>query len=411
MSARAATQPPSSATRRAHRASEPVHRATRAVRAAIGSDAEHRAVVPPLHLSANFVFDAPGECGRYDYTRSGNPTRDHLADAIAEAEGGAAAVVTASGMAAVTVVTQLLGAGDVLLAPHDCYAGCHRLFLAESRRVGFEALFVDQSSERAFELARHRRPRIIWLESPSNPLLRVADIGAWARVAREVGALCVVDNTLLSPANQRPLDLGAHLVVHSTTKFLNGHSDVVGGAVVAKDAGMTEELAWWTNCLGVSGAPFDAYLTLRGLRTLHARASIHETNALAIVDVLRTHPIVSALYHPSLPAHPSHDIAKRQQTGWGSLVSFELEGGRQTVDAFLQSLRYFTLAESLGGVESLVAHPATMTHAAMDEEAQAVAGIGEGLLRLSVGIEHVDDLTADLRQALDDAEAAACVPF
>lgn len=386
------------------------HRATRAVRAAIGSDGEHRAVVPPLHLSANFVFDAPGEFGRYDYTRSGNPTRDHLAEAIAEAEGGAGGVVTASGMAAVTVVSHFLSAGDVLLAPHDCYGGCQRLFLAESRRVGFEVIFVDQSSEDAFEVARNTRPRIIWVETPSNPLLRVTDISAWAGVAREVGALCVVDNTFLSPASQQPLALGADIVVHSTTKFLNGHSDVVGGAVVASDPDVVEEIGWWTNCLGVGGAPFDAYLTLRGMRTLHARAAIHETNALAIVDLLGSHSLVSALYHPSLPTNTGHDIAKRQQTAWGSLVSFELEGGRRTVDAFLESLQYFTLAESLGGVESLVAHPWTMTHASMEEEARAVAGIGEGLLRFSVGIEHVDDLVGAVRKALDHAGAAACVP-
>lgn len=385
-------------------------RKTRAVRAAIGSDTSHRAVVPPLHLSANFVFDAPGVCGDYDYTRSGNPTRDHLADALADLEGGAGAVVTSSGMAAVTVVTHLAGRGDVLFAPHDCYGGCHRLFTAERRRIGLDVLFVDQSSDDALELARRADPAIIWLETPSNPLLRVTDIAAWARVARDVGAICVVDNTFLSPANQRPLELGADIVVHSTTKLLNGHSDVVGGAVVARDAELLEDLAWWTNCLGVSGAPFDSYLTLRGLRTLHARTAIHETNALAVVDLLRHRPIVSSVHHPSLPAHPGHAVARRQQTGWGSLVSFELAGGRPTVEAFVRALRHFTLAESLGGVESLVAHPATMTHASMDAEARAVAGIGEGLVRLSVGIEACGDLVADLGQALESAAAAACVP-
>jgi cystathionine gamma-synthase len=380
------------------------------VRAAIGSDREHRSVVPPLHLSANFVFDAPGSCGRYDYTRSGNPTRDHLAAAIADAEGGADAVVTSSGMAAVAVVGQLLRAGDLLIAPHDCYGGCHRLFTAESRRVGFEVIFADQSDPETFELARRRRPRMIWLESPSNPLLRVTDIRAWARVAKESGALCVADNTFLSPVNQRPLELGADLVVHSTTKFLNGHSDVVGGAVVSADPSLAEEIAWWTNCLGVSGAPFDSYMTLRGMRTLHARAAVHEANALGVVEVLREHPLVAAVYHPSLPGHTGHAIAARQQRGWGSLVSFELHGGRASVDAFLSGLEHFTLAESLGGVESLVAHPATMTHASMDERAREVAGIGAGLLRLSVGIESLEDLTSDVRRALDGAGAVACVP-
>jgi cystathionine gamma-synthase len=383
---------------------------TRTVRAAIGTDQSHGAVVPPLHLSANYVFDAPGECGRYDYTRSGNPTRDHLSEAIAAAEGGASCVVTSSGMAAVSLITQLLEPGDLLLAPHDCYGGCHRLFTAESRRVGFEVLFVDQSTEAAFELARERKPRIVWLETPSNPLLRVTDLTRWVHIAREIGAVSVADNTFLSPANQRPLDLGVDLVLHSTTKFINGHSDVVGGAVVAKDAPLGEDLAWWANCIGVTGSPFDAYLTLRGLRTLYARCEVHERNALAVVGALQAHKAVAKVYHPSLPDHPGHEHALRQQTGWGSLVSFELHGGRESVDDFLAALRHFTLAESLGGVESLVTHPATMTHASMDAEAQRIAGIGEGLLRLSVGIEHVDDLTADVRHALDRVEEGLCVP-
>ncbi len=384
------------------------HVTTRTVRAAIGVDREHRAVVAPLHLSANFVFDGPGKCGRYDYSRTANPTRDHLADAIADAEGGAACVVTATGMAAVTVITHLLQPGDVLIAPHDCYGGCHRLFMAESRRVGFEVLFVDQSTEAALALARRRRPRIIWLETPSNPLLRVIDLATWARLANEVGALSVADNTFLSPVNQRPLDLGVDLVVHSTTKFINGHSDVVGGAVVSRDEALGDELAWWVNCLGVPGSPFDAYLTLRGLRTLHARVAVHDANALAVVEVLGKHPAVSSVHHPSLPDHPGHEFACRQQSGWGSLVSFELAGGRAAVDDFLSELRHFTLAESLGGVESLVAHPATMTHASMDAAVRRTAGIGEGLIRLSVGIEHVEDLTSDVRRALDRVEERLC---
>lgn len=383
--------------------------ATRAVRAGIGVDEGHRAVVPPLHLSANFVFDAPGVCGTYDYSRTANPTRDLLAEAVADAEGGAGAVITATGMAAVTVVTHLLRPGDVLLAPHDCYGGCHRLFSAESRRVGFDVVFLDQGSEESFEVARGLRPRIVWLESPSNPLLRVTDLARWSALAREAGALSVADNTFLSPANQRPLDLGADLVVHSTTKFINGHSDVVGGAVVAKDAARAEELAWWANCLGLTGSPFDAYLTLRGLRTLHARSAVHERNALAVVELLTRHPAVARVHHPSLPGHPGHEVARRQQNGWGSLVSFELAGGRATIDPFLEALRHFTLAESLGGVESLVAHPATMTHASMDAEARRVAGIGDGLLRLSVGIEEGADLVADLEHALERVKEAACV--
>lgn len=383
---------------------------TRAVRAGIASDQEHRAVVPPIHLSSNFVFDAPGVCGRYDYTRSGNPTRDHLADAVADLEGGEACSITSSGMAAVSVVTHLLKAGDVLVAPHDLYGGCHRLFVAESRRVGFDVHFVDQTAPDAIERVSRLGPRMIWLETPSNPLLRVTDLAGWSAVGHDLGALVVADNTFLSPANQRPIEGGADLVVHSTTKFINGHSDVVGGAVVSDTSELGEEIAWWTNCLGVSGAPFDAWLTLRGLRTLSARCRVHEQNALAVVEALAHHPAVSAVYHPSLPGHPGHEIARRQQTGWGSLVSFEVAGGRPAVDAFLASLTHFTLAESLGGVESLVAHPETMTHASMDAQARRTAGIGPGLLRLSVGIEDEGDLVADIGRALDRAEEALCVP-
>lgn len=387
----------------------PVSCTTRTVRSALAEDMGHGSVIPPIYLSTNFVFDKPGECGRYDYTRSGNPTRDQLGDALSKLESGCGAVITSSGVSAVAVVTQLLSHGDVLLAPHDCYSGCHRLFLAESRRVGFKVVFVDQSAPEAVTAAHELRPRVIWLETPSNPLLRVTDIAAWSRVAKDVGATCVVDNTFLSPVNQRPLELGADLVVHSTTKLLNGHSDVVGGAVVSKDPELFEQIAWWANCLGLTGAPFDSFLTLRGIRTLQARSRVHEENALAVVAALEGHSAVKALYHPSLPDHEGHEIAARQQLGWGSLISFDLHGGRTGVDAFLDGLEHHTLAESLGGVESLIAHPATMTHASMDKEARATAGITEGLLRLSVGIEDAADLVADLCAALVRTEEAACV--
>lgn len=385
---------------------QPAGATTKAVRAAIASDLEHRAVVPPLHLSSNFVFDAPGVCGRYDYTRSGNPTRDHLADALMALEGGAACSIVSSGMAAVSVVTHLLKSGDVLIAPHDCYGGCHRLLIAESRRVGFEVHFMDQTAPGAHAAVARLRPRMVWLETPSNPLLRITDLAAWAEAAHATGAMVVADNTFLSPANQCPFDYGADIVVHSTTKFINGHSDVVGGALVARTAELGEELAWWTNCVGASGAPFDAWLTLRGLRTLAARNRVHASNTGAVVAALLRHPLVTAVHHPSIPEHPGHELARRQQSGWGSLVSFEVAGGRPVVEALLPQLEYFTLAESLGGVESLVAHPETMTHASMDADARETAGIGSGLLRLSVGIEDAADLVADLRHALDHAGEA-----
>lgn len=382
---------------------------TATVRAGIAKDTQHGAVVPPLYLSTNFVFDGPGRPRRYDYTRSGNPTRDQLGDAVAQLEGGAGAVITSSGMAAVATVTQLLGRGDLLLAPHDLYGGCHRLFTAESRRVGFEVRFVDMSADGGLEAVRHLRPQVVWVETPSNPLLRITDIEAWVKWAHAVGAICAVDNTFLSPASQRPLDFGADLVVHSTTKFINGHSDVVGGAVVARDPDLHEEMAWWANCLGLTGSPFDAYQTLRGLRTLDARVRVHEANALEVVATLQAHPAVAKVHHPSRPGHPGHEIAARQQTGFGSLVTLELHGGLPAVEAFVDGLDHFSLAESLGGVESLISHPWTMTHASMEEQARREAGIHDGMLRLSVGIEAASDLTADLGNALRRAEEAACV--
>lgn len=381
--------------------------ATRAVRAGIGADTGHHAVMPPVHLSSNYFFQSPGVFERYDYTRSGNPTRDLAAEAIADLEGGRGAVVTSSGMAAVTVATRLLSAGDLLVAPHDCYGGCHRLFAAEHRRGAFRVRFLDQTRPDALDEVRALRPRMIWLETPSNPLMRITDIAAWARLADDAGAVCVADNTFLSPVNQRPLSLGAHVVVHSTTKFINGHSDVVGGAVVAADESLLQDLGSWANTFGVTGAPFDAYLTLRGLRTLHARSRVHEENALRVVDLLHRSDVVKSVNHPSLPGHPGHEIARSQQSGWGSLLSFELQGGRPAVDAFVDGLAHFALAESLGGVESLVAHPWTMTHVSMDEPARLEAGIRDGLLRLSVGIESAEDLLDDLERALERAGRAA----
>ena len=374
---------------------------TRAVRAGIATGHEHAAVVPPLHLSSTFAFDGFGQKGRYDYTRSGNPTRDILGAAIAELECGSHGIVTGSGMSAITTVLQLLRPGDLVVATHDCYGGTHRLLSHLAKRGLFEVAFVDLPRWLGAPVAR--APKLVWIETPSNPLLRITDIAAVATAARALGALVVVDNTFLSPAWQRPISHGADIVVHSTTKYLNGHSDVVGGAVVTRDAGLGEELAWWANCLGLTGAPFDSYLTLRGLRTLHARTAMHEENAAAVVATLASHPAVGRVWYPGLREHPGHAIARRQQGGFGAMVSFELRGGARAVQAFLEGLAHFTLAESLGGVESLVAHPATMTHAAMDPDARRRAGISDALLRLSVGIEAEVDLVADLEAGLGRA--------
>jgi len=376
---------------------------TRAVRAGLDTDTQFGAVVPPIHLTTTFSFAAFGEKRSYDYSRSGNPTRDLLAGALAELEGGAGAVVTASGMAAVGLVTQLFRPGQLAIVPHDCYGGTYRLFNALRERGSLAVRFVDFQDPAALTAALADGPALVWVETPSNPLLRIVDIAAVAGSAREAGALVVADNTFLSPVWQRPLALGADVVVHSTTKYLNGHSDVVGGAVIAADRQLHERLAWWANCIGVTGAPFDSYLTLRGLRTLHARMRAHGENADEVARLLAAHPAVARVHYPGLESHPGHALARAQQQGFGAMVSFELAGGTAEVQGFLSALRNFSLAESLGGVESLVAHPASMTHAAMDAEARARAGISDTLIRLSVGIEEAADLTRDLAQALEAA--------
>jgi cystathionine gamma-synthase len=376
---------------------------TRAVRAGVATDRSHGAVIPPIYLSSTFSFAGLREKRTYDYTRTANPTRDTLAGALSELEEGAGAIVTSTGLSAVLLVVQLLKPSDRLVAPHDCYGGTRRLLDTLAERGHFNVEYVNQSDADELTAALARPARMVWVETPSNPLLRITDLAHAVALARRAGALLVVDNTFLSPALQRPLRFGADLVVHSTTKYLNGHSDVVGGAVVARDPGLVEELAWWANVIGVTGAPFDSYLTLRGVRTLHPRIRAHLENAAAVVELLSRHPAVARVHYPGLPEHPGHAVAARQQTGFGAMVSFELEGGEAAVAPFLDGLRCFTLAESLGGVESLVAHPATMTHASMTPEQQATAGITDGLLRLSVGIEGTADLIEDLVLALDRA--------
>ena len=383
---------------------------TAAVRAGIESDSQYGAVVPALHLSTNFTFEGLGRRRRHDYTRSGNPTRDLLGEALAELEHGATGIVTASGMAAVALVLQIVPEGGLVLAAHDCYGGTWRLLDAWARKGRLRVEFGDLTDAASATAALQRKPALVWIETPSNPLLRISDIHALAQAARATGALCVVDNTFLSPALQRPLELGADVVVHSTTKYINGHGDVVGGAVVAREAAVGAELGWWANCIGLAGAPFDSYMTLRGLRTLAARMRVHEENAAAVASQLVAHPAVARVYWPGLATHRGHALATRQQAGYGAMIAFELAGGQAAIAAFLDGLRCFSLAESLGGVESLVAHPATMTHASMAPEARRAAGIGDGLLRLSVGIEDARDLCTDLAAALARAQAVAAVP-
>ncbi len=373
---------------------------TRAVRAGIDKDPQHGAVTPPLHLSSNFSFSGFNQKRAYDYSRSGNPTRDLLAEALADLEQGAGAVVTSSGMAAVALTLELVPAGGRVLAAHDCYGGTWRLLDAWARKGRFDVHFADLTDPSALAAGLAEGPSLVWVETPSNPLLRITDIRHVARAAHATGALCVVDNTFLSPALQQPVALGADVVVHSTTKYINGHSDVVGGAAVAREPEVADKLKWWGNCLGLTGAPFDSWLTLRGLRTLNARLRAHQENAAALAELLDTHPAVARVFYPGLRNHPQRALAKRQQSGFGAMLSFELAGGEDAVREFLDGLQCITLAESLGGVESLIAHPATMTHAAMAPEARRAAGISDTLLRLSVGIEDIADLSRDLRAAL-----------
>jgi cystathionine gamma-synthase len=379
---------------------------TRTVRAGIATDAHHGAVVPPIHLSSTFAFAGFDKKGKYDYTRSGNPTRDQLAGALTELEEGAGAVVTSTGMSAVALALQLVPPGGRVLAAHDCYGGTYRLLRALAARGQITLELADLTAPDAAATIERCRPALLWVETPSNPLLRITDLRTVAEAGHRAGAIVVADNTFLSPALQRPLTLGADIVVHSTTKYLNGHSDVVGGAVIARDPAQLETLAWWGNCLGLTGSPFDSFLTLRGVRTLFARMRVHEENAHAVARALDEHPAVLAVHYPGLPTHPGHHIAAGQQAGFGAMVSFALRGGRAVVEQFTAGLSCFTLAESLGGVESLIAHPATMTHASMDPEARHAAGITDGLLRLSVGIEDARDLIGDLTRALDSVVGA-----
>jgi cystathionine gamma-synthase len=386
---------------------------TRAVRAGIDRDTAFGAVTPPLVLSSNFSFAGFNDKRRYDYTRSGNPTRDLLGEALAELEGGAGGVVTATGMAAITLVLNaLLEPGDRLVVPHDGYGGSWRLFNALAKKGAFELVTVDLTDPRALADALLDPPKLVWIETPSNPLLRITDLRFVIDAAHRAGALAVVDNTFLSPALQNPIAFGADVVVHSTTKYINGHSDVVGGAVIARDAALHEQLAWWANALGITGSPFDSFLTLRGLRTLDARLRVHEENARALALWLDAQPAVAQVHYPGLASHPGHALAARQQHGFGAMLSVELHavegvGGEAAVRAFVEGLACFTLAESLGGVESLIAHPATMTHAAMSAEARVAAGITDGLSRLSVGIEALEDLQADLAAGFARIEALA----
>jgi len=374
---------------------------TIAIRTALESDEQYRAVIPPIYLTSTFAYKEIGVEQRYDYTRSANPTRDALAEAVSVLEGGFGATVTSSGMAATTLVTSLLNPNDYVIVPHDCYGGTFRLFSQLAERGLLQVKFIDQSDINLFQQTiKQCQPKIVWVESPSNPLLRVVDIQDISKILKQSNTLLVVDNTFLTPIFQTPFELGADIVIHSTTKYINGHSDVVGGIVVAKSETLHQTMQEWANTLGLSGSPFDSYMTLRGLRTLKLRMKAHEKTAHALARVLSEHPSVEKVYYPGLSSHPSHAIAKKQQSGFGGMLSFEIKGGLREVKKFFKRIEYFSLAESLGGVESLVCHPYTMTHAPLSSEDKKKAGISENLIRISVGIEEQEDLIKSIQVAI-----------
>jgi cystathionine gamma-synthase len=376
---------------------------TRCVHAGVQPDPSYGAVMPPIYQSSTFAFRDVCTNAGYDYTRSGNPTRAALEEAIALLEGGAGATCTSTGMSAVVVALNLLPKGSHLLCTVDCYGGTFRALEHAKATYGLEVTYLDLGELDAVAAAFRPNTRMVWIETPSNPLLRLTDVAAVVALARRNGALTVVDNTFLSPVSQQPFRQGADLVVHSTTKYLNGHSDVVGGAVVAGPGktALVQQIQSVNNLLGTSQSPHDCFLVLRGIKTLQLRMRAHEVGALAVAEYLAAHSAVARVHYPGLATHPQHELARRQQSGFGGMVSFELaDGRRDRVDHVLRTLRWFTLAESLGGVESLVAHPASMTHASMTPEARARAGITDGVIRLSVGIEDPADLLADLDAAL-----------
>ncbi|NVK24886.1 MAG: cystathionine gamma-synthase [Gammaproteobacteria bacterium] len=374
--------------------------ATIAVQTGLNSDSNHNSVVAPIYMATNYRFDDMTQPPQYDYSRCANPTRDLLANALAELEGGAGATVTSSGMAAINLVLQLLTPQDTLVAPHDCYGGTHRLFESLAKKGAFKLVWLNFYADDVEQQLLTLKPNLIWLETPSNPLVRIADIKKICKTAKLVNALVAADNTFLSPLGQSPLALGTDIVVHSNTKYLNGHSDVVSGAVVCKSEELQEQIAWWANNTGVTGSPFDSYMILRGIRTLPLRIKQHSANAQAVAELLQAHEFVEKVNYPGLSNHPQHQLANEQHKFHGGMLSFELKGTENNVAAFVNALNLFTLAESLGGTESLVCHPGTMTHAAMPEEAQLEAGITKQLVRFSVGIEDKSDLIADVLQAL-----------
>jgi cystathionine beta-lyase/cystathionine gamma-synthase len=374
---------------------------TIAIHAGGRPDVAFGAVSVPIYQTSTFVFEDIGKTKGYDYSRTANPTRKVLENTIAQLEGGKAGFAFATGMAAEATVMHLLKAGDHVISADDIYGGTYRLFQNVMQDFELEFTFLRMDSRQAIEGAIRPNTKMLWLESPSNPLLNIVDVEMVADVAKKHGILTVMDNTFATPYFLRPIDFGVDLVVHSTTKYLNGHCDVVGGAVVTTTNELTKRVQFLLNAMGTCAAPFDCWLVLRGIATLAVRMKQHEANATAVANYLTEHPAVKKVFYPGLKSHPGHEIAKRQMKGFGGVVSFELKGGIEAVNSFLRRIKVFALAESLGDVTSLADHPATMTHASMPKEHREKVGITDELIRLSVGLENVEDLIDDLRQALE----------
>ncbi|MBI4303821.1 MAG: PLP-dependent transferase [Chloroflexi bacterium] len=374
---------------------------TAAIHAGERPDTKYGAISPPIYQTSTFAFEDIGKTRGYDYSRSGNPTRQILQDTIARLEGGKAGFAFATGMAAETTVIHLLKAGDHVISGDDVYGGTYRLFQNVMSNFGVEFTFLRMDSKRKIEAAIRPNTRMLWLETPSNPLLNITDLEMAADIARRHNLLTVIDNTFASPYFLRPIEYGIDLVVHSTTKYLNGHCDVVGGAVVTTTDELTQKVQFLLNAMGTPASPFDCWLVLRGIETLPVRMKKHEENAIAVASYLNKHPAVRRVFYPGLESHPGHDIARKQMKGFGGVVSFEVKGGIEAANSFLRKIKIFALAESLGGIASLAEHASTMSHASMPKEHREKVGITDELVRLSIGLEHIDDLLEDIGQALE----------
>ena len=373
---------------------------TRAIHAGCEPDSGTGAIMTPIFQTSTYVQESPGKHKGYDYSRTHNPTRTALEKNIASLEEGKYGLAFSSGMSAISTITQMLNAGDHIICSDDVYGGTFRLFDKVLKKFNLEFDFIDLTSLQSLERYIKNTTKLVWLESPSNPLLKLIDIEATARIAKSRGIVTVVDNTFATPFFQKPLKLGADIVMHSTTKYLNGHSDVIGGALVMNDQELYTKLQFLQNAAGGVPGPFDCFLVLRGIKTLAIRMERHAENALKIAQFLENHPKVRKVIYPGLSSHPQHELAKRQMTGFGGIVTFFIKGGLEAARKFLERVKVFSLAESLGGVESLIEHPAIMTHASLPKEIREKIGISDELIRVSVGIENIDDLIDDLKNAL-----------